>query len=51
MPQMAPMNWLTLFVFFTVIFVTFNVMVYFSYPQPIKKYKKTKKEISFYWKW
>nr|AEP27691.1 ATP synthase F0 subunit 8 [Apoderus coryli] len=29
MPQMAPLNWTSLFIYFIVIFFFFNVMTYF----------------------
>nr|YP_009995392.1 ATP synthase F0 subunit 8 [Ochthebius himalayae]QNP09808.1 ATP synthase F0 subunit 8 [Ochthebius himalayae] len=31
MPQMAPMNWIMLFFMFSIIFMLFNVMNYFSF--------------------
>nr|QWB85873.1 ATP synthase F0 subunit 8 [Purpuricenus lituratus] len=51
MPQMAPMNWLTLFIYFSAVFLMFNMMNYFSFLQPIKSSKKMKKKTSFNWKW
>nr|YP_009484290.1 ATP synthase F0 subunit 8 [Callipogon relictus]AVR43547.1 ATP synthase F0 subunit 8 [Callipogon relictus]WDD39335.1 ATP synthase F0 subunit 8 [Callipogon relictus] len=51
MPQMAPLNWLTLFLFFSISFLTFNSINYFSfwYINSIKQVKVTK--ISTNWKW
>nr|QBF44132.1 ATP synthase F0 subunit 8 [Chaoborus sp. ZK-2019] len=53
MPQMAPMNWLILFIFFFSIFILFNFFnFYISIPQ-----KNPKKSNYFYktsilnWKW
>nr|UFZ13362.1 ATP synthase F0 subunit 8 [Ctenochauliodes griseus] len=36
MPQMAPLNWLILFMFFTLTFIIFNMMNYFitNYSSP-----------------
>nr|QRV62665.1 ATP synthase F0 subunit 8 [Zaitzevhydrus formaster ulanulana] len=52
MPQMAPMNWLMLYIFFSVIFIMFNFMNYYMF----LIYKKMKisnkifiKKIN--WKW
>nr|AOY39152.1 ATP synthase F0 subunit 8 [Meropathus sp. BMNH 675618] len=52
MPQMAPMNWILLFMYFTMIFLLFNSMNYFSF-----KYTNNlnlipmKKLMNFNWKW
>nr|AXS66073.1 ATP synthase F0 subunit 8 [Staphylinoidea sp. 14 KM-2017] len=52
MPQMAPMNWLTLFIFFVLVFMLFNTINYFSFlydPQTTASIKNKKKIIN--WKW
>nr|AML26759.1 ATP synthase F0 subunit 8 [Scarabaeidae sp. BMNH 1274750] len=51
MPQMAPLNWLMLFIFFCSIFMIFNIMNYFMFNYKIKTTltKKTKNLIN--WKW
>nr|YP_010443339.1 ATP synthase F0 subunit 8 [Sophrops subrugatus]YP_010936641.1 ATP synthase F0 subunit 8 [Sophrops peronosporus]UTE83867.1 ATP synthase F0 subunit 8 [Sophrops subrugatus]WKW91610.1 ATP synthase F0 subunit 8 [Sophrops peronosporus] len=51
MPQMAPLNWLALFISFCLIFLLFNSMNYFCFNYPIKteQVKKTKTLIN--WKW
>nr|ALO70711.1 ATP synthase F0 subunit 8 [Metopsia clypeata] len=53
MPQMAPMSWLTLFIFFTMIFFMFNMINYFSFlynkPQTIINKKSIKTLLN--WKW
>nr|AXS66321.1 ATP synthase F0 subunit 8 [Staphylinoidea sp. 3 KM-2017] len=52
MPQMAPMNWLTLFIFFVLIFMLFNSINYFSFlytPSPFKAPENKKMLMS--WKW
>nr|YP_010713121.1 ATP synthase F0 subunit 8 [Rhodesiella elegantula]WDA93987.1 ATP synthase F0 subunit 8 [Rhodesiella elegantula] len=53
MPQMAPINWLFLFIMFTVIFLLFNMMNYYSIlPTSPKSDKKNEfKSNSFNWKW
>nr|ASL05670.1 ATP synthase F0 subunit 8 [Trichoferus campestris]QWB85732.1 ATP synthase F0 subunit 8 [Trichoferus campestris] len=51
MPQMAPLNWLTLFIYFSVIFISFNLMNYYSFIYKIKSIKKTPKKLLFSWKW
>nr|AXS66385.1 ATP synthase F0 subunit 8 [Curculionoidea sp. 11 KM-2017] len=51
MPQMAPLNWLSLFFFFLLIFILFNIMTYFL---SVFKKKMSKKNIFFSkinWKW
>nr|QCP68875.1 ATP synthase F0 subunit 8 [Cryptolestes ferrugineus] len=51
MPQMAPLSWLTLFFYFTMIFILFNIMNYYNFTYQVKKesFKKMKKTIN--WKW
>nr|YP_010988617.1 ATP synthase F0 subunit 8 [Sclerotia aquatilis]WOR80800.1 ATP synthase F0 subunit 8 [Sclerotia aquatilis] len=51
MPQMAPLSWLNLFIFFIIVFMMFNVMNYFSmiYKTKTSESKKSKNNIS--WKW
>nr|QNG56226.1 ATP synthase F0 subunit 8 [Platisus bicolor] len=51
MPQMAPLNWLTLFIYFAIIFILYNIMNYFSFIYPIKSVKIFKKKIKINWKW
>nr|YP_009251341.1 ATP synthase F0 subunit 8 [Bicellonychia lividipennis]AIQ80138.1 ATP synthase F0 subunit 8 [Bicellonychia lividipennis] len=50
MPQMAPMNWLYLFILFIMILLMINSMIYF-----FKTYKNNfmiqKKNIELKWKW
>nr|AND96042.1 ATP synthase F0 subunit 8 [Onthophagus minutus] len=44
MPQMAPLNWLTLMIYFSLIFMMFNIMNYYSFNYNIKfsSFKKKK---------
>nr|ARH53769.1 ATP synthase F0 subunit 8 [Cercyon borealis] len=51
MPQMAPINWLFLFIFFIGIFMLFNSMNYFSFKYPIKSYQFKSKKTLMNWKW
>nr|AND96671.1 ATP synthase F0 subunit 8 [Eurysternus caribaeus] len=50
MPQMAPINWLSLYILFCLIFILFNILNYFMFNYKIKTYtpKKMKK---INWKW
>nr|WNN67213.1 ATP synthase subunit 8 [Colasposoma dauricum] len=52
MPQMAPLNWLSLYIIFISLFVLFMIQNYFHEIKPFKlinNYSKTKKKIN--WKW
>nr|YP_010471428.1 ATP synthase F0 subunit 8 [Tyraphus nitidus]UVG40767.1 ATP synthase F0 subunit 8 [Tyraphus nitidus] len=51
MPQMAPMNWLMLFIFFIMVFLSFNLMNYFifNYKSNKKTIKSNMKKMN--WKW
>nr|YP_009995327.1 ATP synthase F0 subunit 8 [Ochthebius capicola]QNP09730.1 ATP synthase F0 subunit 8 [Ochthebius capicola] len=51
MPQMAPMNWLFLFLMFTMIFLMFNSMNYFSFKYDNLKKFIIKKNLKLNWKW
>nr|UDF83746.1 ATP synthase F0 subunit 8 [Trichopsidea sp.] len=54
MPQMAPMSWLSLFIYFSIIFFLFSNMNYFSFLPTSNKLKKEEKELktnSMNWKW
>nr|YP_009918990.1 ATP synthase F0 subunit 8 [Elodes minuta]YP_010385129.1 ATP synthase F0 subunit 8 [Elodes marginata]ARH53847.1 ATP synthase F0 subunit 8 [Elodes minuta]QMP96570.1 ATP synthase F0 subunit 8 [Elodes minuta]UPL65139.1 ATP synthase F0 subunit 8 [Elodes marginata] len=52
MPQMAPMNWLTLFIMFTIIFIMFNSLNYFTYLKTTPKTNnKTLLSKTLNWKW
>uniref|UniRef100_UPI0030FEC9A1 ATP synthase F0 subunit 8 n=1 Tax=Neopanorpa quadristigma TaxID=2521360 RepID=UPI0030FEC9A1 len=53
MPQMAPINWLSLFIMFSIILLLFNVMNYYSFSPNVPNISDTNK-ISFKplnWKW
>nr|YP_010701694.1 ATP synthase F0 subunit 8 [Dasysyrphus albostriatus]WCJ53255.1 ATP synthase F0 subunit 8 [Dasysyrphus albostriatus] len=53
MPQMAPISWLFLFMFFSMIFILFNMMNYFIYFPLTSSSKKLNKinTTSMNWKW
>nr|ASY98255.1 ATP synthase F0 subunit 8 [Pseudogalepsus sp. JZ-2017] len=52
MPQMMPLNWILLFMFFSIVLIMFNIMNYymhfnkFSSKMPFSQKFKT-----LYWKW
>nr|AXS65723.1 ATP synthase F0 subunit 8 [Cucujoidea sp. 23 KM-2017] len=51
MPQMAPLNWLSLFIFFTVIFLIVNSLNYFMFLYTIKNNNFKKNSPKLNWKW
>nr|AXS65893.1 ATP synthase F0 subunit 8 [Tenebrionoidea sp. 12 KM-2017] len=51
MPQMAPLNWLSLMIYFIFIFMLFNSMNYFSFIYNSKSTLSKKNKINFNWKW
>nr|YP_009995262.1 ATP synthase F0 subunit 8 [Ochthebius remotus]QNP09652.1 ATP synthase F0 subunit 8 [Ochthebius remotus] len=51
MPQMAPLNWIMLFFMFTMIFMLFNSMNYFSFKYKNIKFNTIKKNLKTNWKW
>nr|APX39582.1 ATP synthase F0 subunit 8 [Dibolia occultans] len=51
MPQMMPLNWLMLMLFFILTFYLFNNFNYFSFNYTPKKNNLTKKNIYLIWKW
>nr|ALO70256.1 ATP synthase F0 subunit 8 [Aleochara sp. 1 EF-2015] len=51
MPQMAPMNWLMLFLVFTLTFLLFNSMNFYSFFYTPKKLNKIKNIKLMNWKW
>nr|WDA94026.1 ATP synthase F0 subunit 8 [Apotropina sp. 1 JJC-2023a] len=53
MPQMAPINWLILFIMFSMIFLLFNMMNFYSIlpNSPKLMENKSMKKINFNWKW
>nr|YP_010132045.1 ATP synthase F0 subunit 8 [Hamaxiella brunnescens]QQD89779.1 ATP synthase F0 subunit 8 [Hamaxiella brunnescens] len=53
MPQMAPINWLSLFIMFSIIFMIFNMMNFymFNLTMPKSNLIKKIKMNSLNWKW
>nr|YP_010620957.1 ATP synthase F0 subunit 8 [Hebardina concinna]WAX39301.1 ATP synthase F0 subunit 8 [Hebardina concinna] len=52
MPQMMPLSWLMLFIFFSSLFLMFNFMNYFSYiPIKLSTEKKNITMKMMNWKW
>nr|AXS65513.1 ATP synthase F0 subunit 8 [Cucujoidea sp. 44 KM-2017] len=51
MPQMAPMNWTMLMIYFIIMFMIFNCMNYFNFLYNKKTFKTTIKSIKTNWKW
>nr|YP_009185986.1 ATP synthase F0 subunit 8 [Sphaeridium bipustulatum]ALO70944.1 ATP synthase F0 subunit 8 [Sphaeridium bipustulatum] len=51
MPQMAPINWLFLFIMFIMIYIVFNSFNYFSFKYPVKSYQFKTKKSKINWKW
>nr|AXS66573.1 ATP synthase F0 subunit 8 [Tenebrionoidea sp. 17 KM-2017] len=51
MPQMSPLNWLSLMILFILIFIMFNAINYFSFMyHPKTKVIQTTKKMTN-WKW
>nr|YP_009235848.1 ATP synthase F0 subunit 8 [Bactrocera umbrosa]AMD83703.1 ATP synthase F0 subunit 8 [Bactrocera umbrosa]WCB98531.1 ATP synthase F0 subunit 8 [Bactrocera umbrosa]WCB99129.1 ATP synthase F0 subunit 8 [Bactrocera umbrosa] len=53
MPQMAPIGWLSLFIIFSITFILFSMMTYYSViPQSTKSETSMKRPTtSLNWKW
>nr|YP_010614731.1 ATP synthase F0 subunit 8 [Dexia fulvifera]WAS35306.1 ATP synthase F0 subunit 8 [Dexia fulvifera] len=53
MPQMSPINWLTLFIIFSLTFIMFNMMNYYIYTPILPKINSMnfKNKLSMNWKW
>nr|YP_009158930.1 ATP synthase F0 subunit 8 [Aegorhinus superciliosus]AHG32664.1 ATP synthase F0 subunit 8 [Aegorhinus superciliosus] len=51
MPQMAPINWLSLYFMFLIIFILFIIINYFSFIYPMKPFNKNKNKLMLNWKW
>nr|AML25848.1 ATP synthase F0 subunit 8 [Staphylinidae sp. BMNH 1274171] len=51
MPQMAPMNWLMLFLMFIMVFMMFNSLNYFCFLYPPQNLLLKKMKITKNWKW
>nr|YP_009590139.1 ATP synthase F0 subunit 8 [Palesisa nudioculata]QBM09709.1 ATP synthase F0 subunit 8 [Palesisa nudioculata] len=53
MPQMAPISWLTLFIIFSITFLIFNMMNYYSFIPSLPKSNlmTSMNTNSLNWKW
>nr|YP_010987640.1 ATP synthase F0 subunit 8 [Oxytelus piceus]WON66059.1 ATP synthase F0 subunit 8 [Oxytelus piceus] len=51
MPQMSPMNWLSLFCMFIIVFMIFNTLNYFNFMYVSKKTITKNLKKTFNWKW
>nr|YP_010397619.1 ATP synthase F0 subunit 8 [Galerucella nipponensis]YP_010483415.1 ATP synthase F0 subunit 8 [Galerucella birmanica]UQJ77622.1 ATP synthase F0 subunit 8 [Galerucella nipponensis]UVV35475.1 ATP synthase F0 subunit 8 [Galerucella birmanica] len=51
MPQMMPLYWLSLMLFFIMIYFLFNNMNYFNFFYNIKNKKNLKIKLNYNWKW
>nr|QJX65649.1 ATP synthase F0 subunit 8 [Amorophaga japonica] len=54
MPQMMPMNWIMLILFFMIIFYLFNIMNYYNFKiinKSIMKNNKNFFKTNLIWKW
>nr|YP_009176809.1 ATP synthase F0 subunit 8 [Delia antiqua]ALJ11008.1 ATP synthase F0 subunit 8 [Delia antiqua] len=54
MPQMAPIGWLSLFIIFSITFMIFNMMNYYSFLPSMPKSTliyKSQQMNSLNWKW
>nr|YP_010576537.1 ATP synthase F0 subunit 8 [Oulema tristis]UZN44091.1 ATP synthase F0 subunit 8 [Oulema tristis] len=51
MPQMAPLNWITLMIYFILLFYMFNMLNYFINVYTPLKSKMSKKSTHLNWKW
>nr|ALO76532.1 ATP synthase F0 subunit 8 [Perotis lugubris] len=51
MPQMAPMNWLSLFILFSMIFILFMIFNFYNVIYTTSQPSKTKKMFKINWKW
>nr|YP_010758998.1 ATP synthase F0 subunit 8 [Ctenolepisma longicaudatum]WEX31823.1 ATP synthase F0 subunit 8 [Ctenolepisma longicaudatum] len=52
MPQMSPLNWFILFIFFTLIYLVYASFMYFNMTPSYSKSMTTKSEFpTLNWKW
>nr|YP_009528968.1 ATP synthase F0 subunit 8 [Ophraella communa]AST14955.1 ATP synthase F0 subunit 8 [Ophraella communa] len=51
MPQMMPLYWLNLMMFFILVFFLFNNQNYYNLMYNFKLQKKTNLTLNFNWKW
>nr|AYQ18973.1 ATP synthase F0 subunit 8 [Scymninae sp. 4 ACP-2013] len=51
MPQMMPLNWIILFFYFLMIFMLFNIILYFNFKNYKNSMIKNKYTFKLNWKW
>nr|AXS65813.1 ATP synthase F0 subunit 8 [Staphylinoidea sp. 15 KM-2017] len=51
MPQMSPLSWMSLFIYFMMIFMLFNVLNYYLFNYQPKIFHKKTTSLSINWKW
>nr|WVD73177.1 ATP synthase F0 subunit 8 [Monolepta pallidula] len=51
MPQMMPLNWLSLMFFFVFTFYLFNNLNYFNFLMKSKSFSFKKNMLKYNWKW
>nr|ATN23520.1 ATP synthase F0 subunit 8 [Neolema sp. EMHAU-15071012] len=51
MPQMAPLNWISLMIYFIILFYMFNMINFYINIYNPKKFIINKKNIKLNWKW
>nr|AXS66301.1 ATP synthase F0 subunit 8 [Cucujoidea sp. 9 KM-2017] len=51
MPQMAPLNWLTLFLMFSLTFIIYNSLNFYMFTYKSSKFNFSKNIIKTLWKW
>nr|ALO76148.1 ATP synthase F0 subunit 8 [Anobiinae sp. GENSP01] len=51
MPQMYPLNWLSLFVMFFIMFMMLNILYFYNFKYLPKSSKYSYKKLMINWKW
>nr|YP_010363593.1 ATP synthase F0 subunit 8 [Priotyrannus closteroides]UNZ12707.1 ATP synthase F0 subunit 8 [Priotyrannus closteroides] len=51
MPQMAPLNWILLFSFFTITFLILSMLNFYLFYYPIQHYSPSSTKTKLTWKW
>nr|YP_010464304.1 ATP synthase F0 subunit 8 [Strongylium nakanei]UUL71681.1 ATP synthase F0 subunit 8 [Strongylium nakanei] len=51
MPQMAPLNWLSLMIMFVLVLIMFNMLNFFSFNYQVKQKTLEIEKTQINWKW
>nr|ALO76947.1 ATP synthase F0 subunit 8 [Fleutiauxia armata] len=51
MPQMMPLNWLSLMIFFIYLYLLFNTLIYYNFLYSPKTSTIKKITLKYTWKW